>query len=322
MATDLADEAVATDNDFLDREDVDSLDFSDLAPARFVDDDTIETQEGFWHAFDGERLFWQAWEPEGGPSRGAVALMHGYGEHSSRYEHVAAACCRAGYGVLAMDARGHGRSTGKRGHVNHYDDYVLDYDLLKMHTADRWPDVSLFCMGHSNGGQIVLRYALRHPDDVTGFVISSPMCGLSMEVPPAKALAGKIMNRVWPSFSIPSGLDPKGVSRIDRVVQKYIDDPLVFDTTTAGWFQEALAAMEETLDRAPELDQPFLFVVAGDDKLVDPRATEELFHRMSSGERELELYPDLYHEVLNETEWDEIARRIIDWMEKERGRET
>lgn len=307
---------------FLTSDDIDALDFSDLAPARYVDDEHVKTDEGFWHAFDGERLFWTSWAPEAGPSRGAVALMHGYGEHSARYDHVAAALCRAGYGVLAIDARGHGRSTGKRGHVDKYDDYVLDYDLLRMHTADRWPSLPVFCMGHSNGGQIVLRYALRDPDGVKGFVVSSPMCGLSMDVPPAKALAGRIMNRVWPSFSIPSGLDPSAVSRIERVVEKYENDPLVFETTTAGWFQEALAAMADTMERAPELTQPFLFVVAGDDKIVDPRATEDLFHRMGSGEREMELYPELYHEVLNERDWEDIARRIIDWMERERGRES
>ena len=168
---------------FLTKDDIDALDFSDLAPAKYVDDEALETDEGFWHAFDGERLFWQSWEPADGPSRGCVALMHGYGEHSARYDHVAAALCRVGYGVMALDARGHGRSTGKRGHVDNYDDYVLDYDLLRMHAADRWPNVPLFCFGHSNGGQIVLRYALRDPDGIAGFVISSPMCGLSMEVP-------------------------------------------------------------------------------------------------------------------------------------------
>lgn len=317
----MADAAVDTDS-FLSKDDIDALDFSDLAPATYVDDDDLITEDGFWHAFDGERLYWQAWEPEAGLRRGSIALMHGYGEHSARYEHVAAAFCRAGYAVMAVDARGHGRSTGKRGHVNHYDDYVLDYDLLRMHVADRWPSEPVFCMGHSNGGQIVLRYALREPEDVAGFVVSSPMCGLSIDVPPLKALAGRVMNKVWPSFSIPSGLEPSAVSRIERVVQKYADDPLVFETTTARWFQEALAAMDDTMARAPELQQPFLFVVAGSDRLVDPRATEDLFHRMGSGEREMELYPELYHEVLNERDWEDIARRIIDWMERERGRDT
>lgn len=305
---------------YLTREAIDALDLSDLAPARFAEAAEVHTQDGFWHAFDAERLYWQSWQAEGGPTRGVVALMHGYGEHSARYGHVAVALCRAGYVVMAIDARGHGRSTGKRGHVDRYEDYTVDYEMLCLQARERWPGLPLFCMGHSNGGQIVLRYALRHPEDVAGYILSSPMCGLSIDVPVVKEIAGRVMNRIWPSFSIPSGLDPAAVSQLPRVVKAYADDPLIFSTTTARWFQEAQDAMQDTLARAHTLDQPFLCLVAGADKLVDPDATQVVFRRISSDDRQIEVYPDLYHEVLNEQRWDDIVRVIIDWMERERGR--
>ncbi len=314
MTADSIDTGAATLTD----EEVDALDFSDLAPATALEDDAIDQKEGFWGAFDGVQLFWQSWEPAGGPTRGAVALMHGFGEHSSRYDHVAAALCRAGYAVMAIDARGHGRSTGKRAHVERYEHYVRDYDLLKMHTQAQWPGMDVFCMGHSNGGFIVLRYALTHPEDVRGFVVTSPMCGLAVKINPVKAAAGKLMSRVWPSFTMPNELDPASVSHDERVVETYDKDPLNLKVVSARWFTEVLDKQQELLERAGEIDQPFLFLVAGQDKLVDAEATEKVFHRLGSKDREMELFPKLFHEILNEQEWADILRRIVRWMEKHR----
>ena len=321
MTSELAETASATADKFLTTEEIDALDFSGLAPAEHLDDEDVVSEEGFWHAFDGERLYWQSWEPEDGPTRGIVSLMHGYAEHSSRYDHVAGALCRAGYAVMAMDARGHGRSTGKRGYVDDFDDYVLDFDLLKLHTADRWPGLPHFCLGHSNGGLIVLRYALREPERVTGYVVTSPMCGMAVEVPAYKSILAGVASKMWPSLSLPSGVRAEDISHIDRVCEKYADDPLVFPTATARWFVSARKAMADTFERADELQAPVLMLIAGSDELVDPRASEDVFHRMGGSDREMELYPELFHEILNEESWDDIMRRILDWMEKERGRE-
>ena len=318
----MAVDSIVTEADILDDAHIDALDFDDLAPARPVDDPGVERDEGYWHAFDGERLFWQSWAPPEGPTRGAVALMHGFGEHSSRYDHVAAALVRAGYGVQAIDARGHGRSTGKRAHVDDYDYYVRDYELLKLHTADRWPEVDLFCFGHSNGGLIVLRYALEKPMGVTGFIVTSPYCRLAMKVPPLKAAAGRLMSKVWPSFTMPNDLDASKLSHIDRVVSKYETDPLELKVVSARWFTEATEAQQDLYERADQLKQAFLFLLAGQDEICDPEGAEEVFHRMGSGDREMEVFPKLYHEILNEEQWADIVRRMLRWMERHRTQNT
>jgi alpha-beta hydrolase superfamily lysophospholipase len=291
----------------------------DLAPAQALEPDAVARDGGTWET--GEQvLFWQAWydAPEPAAPRGIVALMHGYGEHSGRYDHVAGALVRCGYCVLAIDARGHGRSAGRRGHIDRYDDYVDDLDLLVRRAGERWPGLPLFVFGHSNGGLITLRYALRRPTDIAGFVVSSPLCKLALAVPAAKELAGRIASRVWPTLSIPSGLDAAYVSRLDAVVRAYRSDPLVFGTTTARWYAEAQHAMADLAGRAHTLDQPFLFLVAGSDRIVDPQATRRVFHGLASRDREIEVYADLYHEILNEARWRDVLRRAVLWMERRR----
>ena len=299
-------------------------DWQDLAPARPAPSDAVDRDEGYWTTTDHEQIYWQAWfdDDSAGDRRGTVALMHGYGEHSARYDHVAVALVRSGYDVLAIDARGHGRSTGGRGYVERFSRYVDDMAMLKRRALKRWPDQPLFVVAHSNGGLIALRYALRKPDGITGYVVSSPLCGLAVHVPMIKDLAGRLTSRIVPTLSLPSELDPEDVSHIDEVVEKYRRDPLIFDTANARWFTETQNAMADLSRRSGDLDQPFLFLVAGSDCIVDPKVTESIFHRLGSHDRELEVFPELNHEILNERPWRSILQRIILWMERHRSPES
>ena len=299
-------------------ETLDTEKWSDLAPARPGKRDVVKRDEGYWSTTDHEQLYWQAWFAADEPRRATVALMHGYAEHSARYEHVAIALVRSGYNVIGIDARGHGRSTGHRGHVSRFSRYVDDLALLKRRALDRWPDQPLFLMGHSNGGLITLRYALRKPDGVCGFVVTSPLIQLALRVSAVQNTLGQVTSRLAPKLMLPSEIDAKHLSHVDEVVDRYRQDPLVFDTVNVRWFTEMHETSADLVERADALEQPFLFLVAGSDRVVDARATESLFHKLGSMDRELEVFPDLYHEILNERPWKPILQRVILWMERHR----
>jgi alpha-beta hydrolase superfamily lysophospholipase len=285
-----------------------------LAPGGGLDLDDVERDETYIDGTGGEELFLQSWNPAEGDVRGAVALMHGFGEHSSRYHHVAGALARVGWAVQAIDARGHGRSTGRRGHVEQYSDYVADFDRLVDRLRDQHPHLPLFALGHSNGGLIVLRHALGRRHDVTGYVVTSPMCGLAIDVPKVKSTAAKVFSKVWPTLALSTDLDPSHLSHIDAVVEAYRRDPLVHEVSTTRWFVEAMAAQRDLKERADTIEHPFLFLVAGDDKLCDPDATREVYHNLGSPDRDMEVFPNEYHEILNEPAWDEHVSRIVGWM--------
>lgn len=296
-----------------------TLDTDGLSPGRPLEEAAVERDETFVDAEDDETLFYQTWAPvDGTPSRGVVALLHGYGEHSSRYDHVAAGLVRAGYGVGAIDVRGHGRSTGKRGYVRRFEDYLGDFDILLDQMRDRWPDQPLFVLGHSNGGLIALHHALSPPADVVGYIVTSPFLGFAVEVSAAKRAVGQAVSRMWPSLSMPNDLDPRALSHDDRVVRQYERDPLVLNVATGRWYTETLAAQRELRERAGAIDAPCLVLVAGSDQIADPEVTESIFHEMSGGDREMDVYPNLRHELLNEPNWGAILERIVGWMERNR----
>ncbi len=123
--------------------------------------DMTHTTSTFRGAGDA-KLFFQSWQPAE-PIRGAIALVHGFGEHSGRYGDLVKALTTAGYAICALDHRGHGRSPGQRGHIDRWDDFMEDIRGLLSETRQLAPNTLPFLFGHSVGGLMALQYAIRHP---------------------------------------------------------------------------------------------------------------------------------------------------------------
>ena len=113
-----------------------------------------------WKARDGLDIFAQSWEPTILQPKAVVCLVHGLGEHTSRYAHVAEAFGRQGFVLFGADLRGHGRSGGARGHISSIEDFMKDIDVLLEQARLRYPGLPIILYGHSLGGIQVLHYGL------------------------------------------------------------------------------------------------------------------------------------------------------------------
>ena len=92
---------------------------------------------------DGFSLYGQAWHPEA-PAKGAICLVHGLGEHTGRYEHVAAKLTENGYALLGCDLRGHGKSGGPRGHYPNFDQVMKDVRSALEFLKQKYPTEPTF----------------------------------------------------------------------------------------------------------------------------------------------------------------------------------
>ncbi|UCF60818.1 MAG: lysophospholipase [Anaerolineaceae bacterium] len=261
-------------------------------------------------ASDGVQLYWRAWEPDV-PARATVCLVHGLGEHSGRYEHVAAAFTGAGLAVHAIDLRGHGRSEGPRGHTPGLAQWYDDIDLLLSRTN---PEKARILYGHSLGATLVLSCGLHRPEKLNGVLATGPALRISADVPAVKAFLGKVMAGVWPTFSQPSGLIAADLSQDPLIVQAYIDDPLVHDRVSSRLYVDMLAAGEEMLKRAADFHLPVFLIHAETDRLCDHTATEEFYATVGSPDKTLHIWPALFHEVHNEPEKDQVIREMVEWV--------
>lgn len=151
---------------------------------------------------DGLTMLGRVWQTTGTP-KGIVNLVHGLGEHTGRYAHIAEALTKIGYNLIGFDLRGHGLSEGKRGHTPDYDYIMDDVELFLEKSSEFFgSDQPHFLYGHSLGGTIVLNYALRRKPALKGVISTDPALRLSFEPPKLKLIMGKVMADLMPSFSM------------------------------------------------------------------------------------------------------------------------
>jgi lysophospholipase len=269
--------------------------------------------EGSVAGVDGLRLAYRAWEAVS--PRAGIVVVHGLGEHSGRYEHFAETMASFAISTYALDQRGHGLSDGRRGHVPSFDVFLREIDRFRREVEGlaeyRLP---LFLLGQSMGGLIALRYVEEHESRFRGAVLCSPWLATSMPVARRKIMAANALKRVLPALPFRSNMNAEHFSHDPDVVQAYRADPLVHDRITPRLFVEVSAAMGVVLQRSDRIREPLLFLLGGDDRLVDTDRTVRFAQSMTGADVTVRVFPGLYHELLQEVERSRIFREIGDWI--------
>ena len=265
-----------------------------------------------WQTEDGLQLYAQGWQPETEP-KGVICLVHGLGEHSGRYAHLAAFLNQAGYALLTFDLRGHGKSEGQRGHTPSYEALMKDIARLLEEAAERYPDRPRFLYGHSLGGNLVINHALRRRLPLDGVIATGPALRTAFEPPAWKITLGKIMYNLWPTLSMSNGLDCQGLSRDPEVVRAYNDDPLVHDRLSARLGMDMLEAGLWALEHAAEFPLPLLLMHGGADRLTSAQASRE-FAAQAGDVCTLKIWEGFYHEIHNEPEQRQVFEYLLEWL--------
>jgi alpha-beta hydrolase superfamily lysophospholipase len=218
-----------------------------------------------------------------------------------------------GYNVYAFDLRGHGRSQGTRGALNTFGEFREDVGAF-LELVRESEQAPIFLAGHSLGGLIVLDYALHKGSGLTGVVASGPVLS-PPGISPFLLWLSKVLDRVWPSLILESGLDTSALSRDAAVVEAYVNDPLVHSKGSARLANEMLRAVQQTQAHAAELALPCLIVHGSEDRLCDPQASKLFYDNVTFAKKERIEYEGYYHEVFNEPECDRVLQDVEDWLE-------
>jgi acylglycerol lipase len=261
----------------------------------------------------GERqIFWQSWIPDA-PPRAIIVVVHGAGEHSDRYAHVATRLLADHDAVYALDHRGHGRSEGPRALIDRIDNAVADVDQLVVAARDAHPGVPIFMLGHSMGGTVALCYALGHQDRLAGLILSGPLAALPPTPAPMR-LAGKLLSVIAPTLPLIS-IDSTLVSRDPAVVSSYASDPLVHHGKLPARTAAELAAAVDTFPaRVSAITVPTLILYGTADRLCPPAGSVMLGERIGAADKTVTAYEGLFHEILNEPERDLVLDEICGWL--------
>lgn len=274
-------------------------------------------------ADDGTPLFTRTWTPEPGVSpRGALVIVHGYGDHSGRFAHVADYFAGQGYSVHALDLRGHGQSRGRAlGYFDAFRQHADDLDLLVERAREQNGGRPVFILGHSMGGLLSVIYAIRQPslDLVRGMVLSAPLLDMHQKAPLAIQFLLRYVIHPFSKRFPTARVVADTLSRDPAVVEAYTHDPDVLqDKTPVHTALELLKASNFARANMSRVTLPLLVMQGTGDRLVNPGCAQLVYERAASADKTLKLYEGLYHEILNEPERARVMADIWVWL-AERG---
>ena len=266
-----------------------------------------------WKSNDNLEIFGQYWKTDQA-EKAVIALVHGFGEHSGRYQHVAEMFGANGYSVIALDHRGHGQSGGQRGHTPTYEHIMQDLDnfILKVH--DIFPEQKIILYGHSMGGGFVANYLIRNKPQVIGGILTGPFFRTASPPPAFQLFLGKIMQNIWGAFPDKAKVPPEYISKDKAVVDKYAQDPLVHNNMSAKLGMSLLATGEYAIEHAAEVAVPLYILHGEEDKLTDYKASID-FKNNAGNNVTLDTLPGLYHEIHNEPEQQMVFEKIISFCD-------
>ncbi|MCX6330347.1 MAG: lysophospholipase [Bacteroidia bacterium] len=245
-------------------------------------------------------------------SNAVIIMVHGHGEHIQRYNHWAELFYEKNIGFTGVDLPGHGRSDGKRGHIQKGSLFDEMLDILINECKKTFPDLPVFVYGHSLGGAIILAYLLRRNPKIAGAIITSPTLRLAFEPSKAKLKLAAIMKNILPGLIQQSGLPVEYLSHDKEIVEKYINDPLVHGKISVNLFHTLMNLANYSLSHASELKTPVLLIHGDNDKICSPAGSIEFAGKTQMAE--LKIWPGGYHELHNEPFKNDVFKFILNWI--------
>lgn len=269
-----------------------------------------------WETKDGLNIYAQGWDPAHCTPKAVICLLHGIGDHTSRYSHVAEAITNEGFAFFGADLRGHGRSGGPRGHFPSDQTILNDIDILLEHTHIKYPGLPLFLYGFSLGGILLLYYALKRKPDVKGIITAGIGLHNTLEEQPVKVLLVKITGSFLPSLLLPNGLDTNALSQNKEVVKLFVNDPFSHNRISSGFGKILLHITRWNLEHAGEFSLPLLLMHGKKDTVAYPSSSIE-FAAAQKNHCKLVLWDNAYHEIHNEPVKNEVLRTMVDWLNEQ-----
>lgn len=261
----------------------------------------INKQSNFKSSFDNKNIFYQSWTKPN-PTQ-VLVLQHGFGEHSDRYKNILDTLKDENISVYALDSRGHGRSEGKRGHVDQFQNYIDDLSDLIRIAKEEEKKQKVVLLGHSLGGVIALQYTTEgfNQENLSGIIASSPGLKIKMDFEKEiKKFAAQILSSIMPSTTLDANIDLKFLSHDQNVIEAYKKDPLVHGKVSFQMGLNLFNLGSALIQKAHLITIP-IFMIHGDaDGITDCEGSKEFYSKLTTPNKEIKIYPGLFHEMMNE----------------------
>ena len=265
---------------------------------------------------DGLTLYTEYALPQDEP-KAVVLLVHGYGEHSGRYQHVIARLTASGYAVYTLDHRGHGKSEGVRAYCDYMDQFVEDLKIYFDHMKAAQPGKKRIVLGHSMGALISLAFTERYQSEIDALAISGAPVNADANVSPALVMVGKVLTHLVPKMHLLPSSGAGILSRDPEIDIAWDNDPLTNKKPMRVRLGVEMNNMARSVrDHLADLRLPILIMHGTEDKLVNPSGSQLAYDKVSSKDKTLKLYPGMRHEIMNEIGKEAVLDEIVTWLDQ------
>lgn len=281
----------------------------------------MKASDGYFKAKDGTELYYKLWQnPD---AKNVCILIHGYGNHSSRYQELVELLSDLPYSFYSFDLRGQGRSRGERVYANDFNDYQNDcYDFCSFLRNKGYfkRETKPVLFGHSLGGLIATRAVLQSPTDWKALVLSSPcfkVYGLGSSVI-AQGLVNQL-SKAWPHLVMSNFVKPRFLFHGKEKLADYMKDRLIERRVTLHLAQLITEACQKAQNELCGLNLPLLVLASDFDRVVDVEATRSWFSRLETNRKRIKFYPNLYHEIFSEENNQEPVQELKVFLREQAG---
>ncbi|CAI5500045.1 unnamed protein product [Closterium sp. Naga37s-1] len=286
-------------------------------PPSFYAAQGVASSEEYFINSRGVELFTKEWLPSDGRLRGVVLFCHGYGETCTYiFEDVAVMLAAAGYALVGVDYEGHGLSAGRHGYIRSFTrlaDDVIEF-ANRLRASPRFSHLPFFLYGESMGGAMAIQVSRRDPTPWNGAVLVAPMCKMSQElIPPAPVIfVLKCLSYIFPTWKlVPVSANPDVCFQVPEKRERAENHPFAYqDKPRLATALQLLRTTQDIGAHMEEVTVPLLILHGAKDVVTDPAASQELFIRSSSADKEIKMYEGCWH-ALTCGEPDDVIARVV-----------
>jgi len=271
-------------------------------------------QEQSFIGSGGARLVFQSWKSKQ-PAKAVIIGVHGLGDHSGGLKNIVNYIVPKGFDWWGLDLRGHGRSSGIRGHVNHWSDFLDDLKSFITMVREETPSLSVFLLGHSMGGLISLEYAINNPHDLAGVIAISPAIkytGFS----PSKSLALPFVSQASPKFIFRLASDNTVLTRDSNVIKRLDSDNLRHNQISARLGKELVDSGLRVEEKAHKLRVPVLMLQGGDDIITPSQGIRSFYQSVKLTDKKYLEYPQTLHRPFDDLKRNEVMEALFSWINR------
>jgi alpha-beta hydrolase superfamily lysophospholipase len=275
------------------------------------------THEQTFENINHATRFYYEWLPDDGIINAIVFIVHGHGEHSGRYRHVAEVFTQAGFACYGIDHMGHGKSSGDRVYIPDMALAVADLRQLFEAITTQYPDKPVLMFGHSMGSLIALQFTLKYQSDLRGLVLTGTAI-TGEDLQPSWLVSVALMaSKVIPKARLSPPLQADVLSTDPDAIIEWANDP---HTWKKMWRIGTSAAMiqagRDIRPQIPQLTLPLLIMHGGADELTPTSGATFIQEHANTDDITVKIYAGLRHELVNEICRAEIIDEITQWLLK------